>query len=207
MAKLVSATYGDALFELAVQESKVDSLYAEATDCLKVFEENSELGRLLNHPKIDKSEKEKVIENAFGQFVSKDITGLLVLMVSKDRQKQIMETLRYFIGKIKEYKKIGSAVVSTAKPLTAAQKEKVLSRLLATTGYVDFEIDYIVDESLIGGMVIRIGDRVVDSSIKTKLDEFAKDLKKKSSWHNLYINRKRVRWLHEFKTGRNQLGN
>ena len=175
MAKLVSATYGDALFELAVEESKVDSLYAEATDCLKVFEENSELGRLLNHPK---SEKEKVIENAFGQFVSKDITGLLVLMVSKDRQKQIMETLRYFIGKIKEYKKIGSAVVSTAKPLTAAQKEKVLSRLLATTGYVDFEIDYIVDESLIGGMVIRIGDRVVDSSIKTKLDEFAKDLKK-----------------------------
>ena len=106
MAKLVSATYGDALFELAVQESKVDSLYAEATDCLKVFEENSELGRLLNHPKIDKSEKEKVIENAFGQFVSKDITGLLVLMVSKDRQKQIMETLRYFIGKIREYKKI-----------------------------------------------------------------------------------------------------
>ena len=99
MAKLVSATYGDALFELAVEESKVDSLYAEATDCLKVFEENSELGRLLNHPKIDKSEKEKVIENAFGQFVSKDITGLLVLMVSKDRQKQIMETLRYFIGK------------------------------------------------------------------------------------------------------------
>ena len=63
-------------------------------------------------------------------------------------------------------------------PLTAAQKEKVLSRLLVTTGYVDFEIDYIVDESLIGGMVIRIGDRVVDSSIKTKLDEFAKDLKK-----------------------------
>ena len=94
MAKLVSATYGDALFELAVEESKVDSLYAEATDCLKVFEENSELGRLLNHPKIDKSEKEKVIENAFGQFVSKDITGLLVLMVSKDRQKQIMEKNR-----------------------------------------------------------------------------------------------------------------
>ena len=179
MAKLVSATYGDALFELAVQESKVDSLYAEATDCLKVFEENSELGRLLNHPKIDKSEKRKrLLKNAFGQFVSKDLTGLLVLMVSKDRQKQIMETLRYFIGKIREYKKIGSAVVSTAKPLTAAQKEKVLSRLLATTGYVDFEIDYIVDESLIGGMVIRIGDRVVDSSIKTKLDEFAKDLKK-----------------------------
>lgn len=178
MAKLVSATYGDALFELAVQESKVDSLYAEATDCLKVFEENSELGRLLNHPKIDKSEKEKVIENTLGKYVSKDMTGLLVLMVSKDRQKQITETLQYFLGRVKEYKKIGIATVSTARPLTSEQKDKVLSKLLATTGYADFEIDYIVDESLIGGMVIRIGDRVVDSSIKTKLDEFAKDLRK-----------------------------
>lgn len=178
MAKLVSATYGDALFELAVQESKVDSLYAEATDCLKVFEENSELGRLLNHPKIDKSEKERVIEDTFGNYVSKDMTGLLVLMVSKDRQKQIIETLKYFLGRIKEYKKIGIATVSTARPLTAQQKDKVVSKLLATTGYTDFEIDYIVDETLIGGMVIRIGDRVVDSSIKTKLDGFAKDLRK-----------------------------
>jgi F-type H+-transporting ATPase subunit delta len=68
--------------------------------------------------------------------------------------------------------------VSTAKELTKAQKEKVVSKLLATTQYTTLEVDYIVDSSLIGGMVIRIGDRVVDSSIKTKLDELAKDLKK-----------------------------
>lgn len=178
MAKLVSATYGDALFDLAVQESKVDSLYEEAKICLQVFEENGELGRLLNHPKIEKSEKEKVIENAFGAFVSKDMTGLLLIMVSKDRQNNIIETLKYFLGKVKEYKKIGMVTVSTAKPLTQEQKNKVISKLLATTAYVDFEVDYLVDESLIGGMVVRIGDRVVDSSIKTKLDEFAKDLRK-----------------------------
>ncbi len=87
-----------------------------------------------------------------------------------------METLRYFIGKIKEYKNRQRGSIYS-KAADSRTKEKVLSRLLATTGYVDFEIDYIVDESLIGGMVIRIGDRVVDSSIKTKLDEFAKDLK------------------------------
>lgn len=89
-----------------------------------------------------------------------------------------METLRYFIGKIKEYKKIGSAVVSTAKPLTAAQKKKCFPDCLQRQGMWILRLIISVDESLIGGMVIRIGDRVVDSSIKTKLDEFAKDLKK-----------------------------
>ena len=53
-----------------------------------------------------------------------------------------------------------------------------MEKLLKTTDYVDFHMNYNVDESLIGGMIIRIGDRVVDSSIKTKLDELARDLKK-----------------------------
>lgn len=178
MAKLVAATYGDALFDLAVEESKVDSLYEEAQVCVHAFEDNLQLGRLLNHPKIDRKEKEQVIEDTFGKFVSKDLTGLLLMMIAKDRQSAIIDTLEYFIARVKEYKKIGIAYVSTAKALEEAQKEKIVARLLETTSYVSFEMHYTVDASLIGGMVIRIGDRVVDSSIKTKLDELAKDLRK-----------------------------
>jgi len=59
-----------------------------------------------------------------------------------------------------------------------AAKEKILKRLLETTDYQEFEIHYSVDESLIGGMVIRIGDRVVDSSIKHKLLELSRQLQK-----------------------------
>ena len=170
MAKLVQTTYGDALFDLAVEESRVDALFDEAEAVIKAFDDNDELGKFLNHPKIKKEEKEEVIKNIFGEFVSKDMTGLLVIMVSKDRQAKIVDTLKYFEEKVKEYKKIG--VVSDE------QKERVESRLRDTTDYVSFEITYNVDESLIGGMVIRIGDRVVDSSIKTKIDEIAKNLKK-----------------------------
>ena len=178
MAKLVETTYGDALFDLAVSESKVDVLFEEAQAVIKAFDDNSELGKFLNHPKIKKEEKEKVIENIFGECVSKDMTGLLVIMISKDRQVKIVKTLKYFMDRVKEYKKIGVVSVSTARPLSDAQKEKVENKLRETTDYVSFEINYIVDESLIGGMVIRIGDRVVDSSIKTKIDEIAKNLRK-----------------------------
>lgn len=178
MAKLAATTYGDALFDLSLEEAKTDALYEEAGAVLAAFETNSELGKLLNHPKIEKEEKEKFIENVFGQFVSKDMTGLLRIMVSKDRQRDIVDALKYFEARVKEYKKIGTAYVTTAKPLTESQKKKVIDKLLATTSYVDFEMNYTVDESIIGGMVIRIGDRVVDSSIKTKLDELTRELKK-----------------------------
>ena len=79
---------------------------------------------------------------------------------------------------MKEVKKIGVAHVTTALELTDEQKEQIVKRLLETTAYESFEMTYAVDKSLIGGMVIRIGDRVVDSSIKTKLYELSKDLKK-----------------------------
>ena len=178
MAKLIEATYGDALFELAVEESRVDSLYDEAGAVVEAFNDNPELGRLLNHPEVEKGEKEELINNIFSQFVSGDMTGLLITMVSKDRQKKIVETLEYFCNRVLEYKRIGIAYVSTASPLTEKQKNAVVSRLLETTDYKDFQMNYDVDESLIGGMVIRIGDRVVDSSIKHKINELAKNLLK-----------------------------
>ena len=60
---------------------------------------------------------------------------------------------------------------------TDNQKLSIVSRLLSTTDYVDFKMNYDIDESLIAGMVIRIGDRVVDSSIKHKIDELTRNLK------------------------------
>ena len=171
MAKLVETTYGEALFELAVQESKVDELCEEAQAVIDIFKDNEDLVNVLKSPKVEKKEKEQLIENIFKKFVSEDITGLLVIMVSKDRQTKIVSTLDY------EYKKIGVAYVTTARPLTDNQKLSIVSRLLSTTDYVDFKMNYDIDESLIAGMVIRIGDRVVDSSIKHKIDELTRNLK------------------------------
>ena len=79
---------------------------------------------------------------------------------------------------MKEYKNIGTAYVTSAVALTDEQKAAVEKRLLETTKYVQFEMHYSVDAELIGGMVIRIGDRVVDSSIKSKLYSLTRELSK-----------------------------
>ena len=68
--------------------------------------------------------------------------------------------------------------MTSAVPLSEAQKEKIEARLLELTDNVAYDIHYSTDANLIGGMVIRIGDKVADSSIKTKLEMMTRDLMK-----------------------------
>lgn len=176
MAKLVSNVYGDALFELATEESKVDALKEEAEGILLTIKENPEFSQMMNHPKINKEEKLEIIESIFKGRVSDEMVGLLRMLEEKGHIGDVQAVLTYFINRVFEYKNIGRAVVSTPTELTEGQKADVMKRLLETTSYVSFEVDYKVDPELIGGMVIRIGDRVVDSSIKTQILKLQREL-------------------------------
>ena len=176
MAKLVSKTYGDALFELSLEEKKEDILFEEAKTFLEVIRNDDELVRFMKHPKIVKEEKIKTGKNIFDGRFSKEFAGFLLVLIQKDRFAEVEKTLEYFIGRMKKHKKIGFAYVSTATVLSDVQKEKIGARLLEITDFETFEMNYTVDESLLGGMVIRVGDRVVDTSIKNKLKSLSQQL-------------------------------
>ena len=176
MAKLVSATYADALFETGIEDGTLDSLYDEAHAVQQILKDNPDFSRLMNHPKILKEEKEQIMESVFKGRLSDEFTGFLKIIVANERYSEIDSILDYFVLRVKEHKKIGIAYVTTPLELTDAQKEAVKKKLLDTTDYVTMEVNYMIDESLIGGMVIRIGDRVVDSSIKLKLEGLKKEL-------------------------------
>ncbi len=177
MAKLVSKTYGDALFETGVEMNTIDSLYKEVLSLEDILKENPDFSSLMNHPKILKEEKEEIMESVFKGRLSDELTGFLKIIVANKRYSDIDAILDYFLKKVKEYKNIGVAYVTTPLELSDKQKKAVEDKLLATTKYVSMEMNYAIDESLIGGMIIRIGDRVVDSSIKTKLAQMEYELK------------------------------
>ena len=176
MAKLVSKIYGEALFERVVEDGIVDAMYEEVSSVRQAVLENEEFLKLLNHPKIGNNEKVQVIEQIFKGRVSDDLCGFLVIMVQKGRYNELIPTFDYFIDMVKEYQKIGVVYVTSAMELTQDQKERLKERLKETTQYQSFEMHYQVDQSLIGGMKIRIGDRVVDSSIQTKLEHMSRSL-------------------------------
>ena len=178
MAKLVSKTYGDALFELAVEENRTDSLMEEILMLQTVLKENKDFEKILEHPEISKQNKIQVIEDVFKGRISDALTGFLRIVVTKGRYKDLPDIFAYFIARVKEYKKIGVAVVTSAISLSETQKQKIEKKLLETTHYETMEIEYKVDESLIGGLLIRIGDRVVDSTIKHRLTSLTASLMK-----------------------------
>ena len=177
MAKLVSKTYGDALFAVAMEENRVDEFFEAAKAVLEILRINQDFKSLMNHPQIIKEDKVKIVEETFRAQIPKEMIGLMSIMVTKGRADEMISVFDYFVNLVKEEKKIGKADVTTAIELSAAQKERVEQKLLQTTEYKSFEMCYHVDESLIGGMVIRIGDRVVDSSVKTKLYDLTRDLR------------------------------
>ena len=176
MAKQVDTVYGNALFELALDEHLIDSLYEEVLALIDILKENEELIKLLQHPQIDRDSKVKIIEDTFGGRISDHITGLMVMVVDKGHVASMISIFSYFIKLVKKEKNIGVASVTSAVALTDSQKANIEKRLIETTRYSTMEIAYQVDTSLICGLVIRIEDRVVDSSIKTQLETLSKTL-------------------------------
>lgn len=178
MAKLVSKTYGEALFETAMEsgEDRAGEMLEEIDAVRKVLAENPRFEELMKHPGIPKQEKLQVVDTVFRGRVSEELVNFLEIVVSKERYRDLPGIFEYFTGKVKEQKKIGIAQVTTALELSDAQRSAVKARLLETSGYREMEMYFYTDPALIGGMVIRIGDRVVDSSIRTKLDSLTKQL-------------------------------
>ena len=153
MAKLVGTTYGEALFELAVEEGREDEFLAEITQLKELLKENPDFGKLMNHPKILKEDKLKVLEEVFKGRISEELLGFLYLIVSKDRYSEIDSILDYFIDEVKSLKGIGIAYVTTAIDLSEVKKKEVEERLLATTSFKKMEIHYQVDEDLILSLI------------------------------------------------------
>ena len=176
MAKQVSKTYGSALFEVAMENGSCDTTLEEVLFVKQSFLENEELNKFLLHPNIEKEEKVKVIENIYSGKVSDELTGLMTMLIMKGHQKDLITVFDYVIDAIKEEKGIGIAYISSAVELKQEQKDKIEQSLIASTKYQEIEGNYKVDPSLIGGLVIRISDTVVDSSLRTQVEQLSKSL-------------------------------
>ncbi len=184
MAKLVSKTYGQALFDIAMESridgervsAKADELLEEVRQVSRILQENVEFDKLMCHPGIPKQEKLEVIGKVFRGRVSDELAGLMEIVIRKERYGELQDIFRYFIDRVKEEKGIGVAHITSAVELTDEQKTATVKRLLETTSYQSIESDFQVDGSLVGGMVIRINDRVVDSSVRTKLNDLKRQL-------------------------------
>lgn len=116
------------------------------------------------------------MDDAFNGKVSDEVMGFFHVLADKKRLKELDAVLEYFDRSAKEYKKIGVVYVTVPMELTKAQQDKIRERILEVSSYETLEMHVETDASLLGGMVIRIGDEILDNSIRSKMEHMARKI-------------------------------
>lgn len=175
MAELVVKRYATALFDMASDGGAVAQYETEVTTIVEALKETPDFMAVLENHKVTMEEKVTLIDNIFSDRVQAPIIGLMVLMVKKSRQGYILEVLEDFIEMAKEARGIMKASVTSVVPLREEQLEQIKAKLQAGTGKV-IELETIIDESIIAGLIIRVGDKVIDASVQGEMATLKKQL-------------------------------
>lgn len=170
MARRVTAArrYAEAAFETGRADGTLD---AWERDMAKIAEtmRHPQLRRLLQHPAIPFAEKERVLRAVLGRGVAQGVVNLLLLMVRRGRPGAIEPMIVRFAELLRRERGVALAQVRTALPLDDTQRAEIAARLKALTG-AEIEMDESVDPDLIGGVAVRIGDRLYDASVRSRLE-------------------------------------
>lgn len=175
MAKLISQRYAQALFELALESQNIDLYYEQVNTIYKALLNDVKFLDILNHPQITCDEKMSMFNSIFKGKVSNDILGLFSVVLSKNRESEIIEMLKLFLEKVDDFKGIVNAYVYCASELTDVQIN-IIKQKLSQNLNKQVVIHTEVLPELIGGIRINVQGHVIDGSIKKRLDDLKKQL-------------------------------
>ncbi|SHJ65677.1 F0F1 ATP synthase subunit delta [Paramaledivibacter caminithermalis] len=175
MAKLVSKTYSEALFEVALEENKVDLFLDEINFVNKTFKIHPELFEFFKTPLVKANEKKDVIKEIFGDKLSKEMNNFLKIIIDKRRGYAIKQIELEYEKLVNEHKGIVNAVAITAIPLKDKDKLILQNKLSTLTGKT-VKLSNEIDNDVIGGILVKIGDKVIDGTIKSRLEKMTESL-------------------------------
>ncbi len=174
MASIIGKRYGNAVFELARDGGWIDTLEEEVLAVKEAFTSH-DMSAFLTHPSISTEEKIEVVKKSLESKVRDELVGLFCLLIKKGRIEYFHDIFEEIEESIDEYHGKTKAYVKSAYSLSEEEKTHLEKRLSELTKKEVIAF-YKVDESLLGGLVIRIGDKVVDSSIKGHLRSMKREL-------------------------------
>ena len=173
----IAARYAQALFDISKEEGALDALEADAGSLQAALDESPELRDLIASPVYSRDEQGAAITAVAGKLgVGAMFANTLALMASKRRLFALPALLSALSDMIAAEKGEVTAEVASAKPLTAKQEAKLVKTLQARVGK-DVKLNKTVDESLIGGLVVKVGSKMIDSSIASKLANLQNSMK------------------------------
>lgn len=176
MAELIANRYASALFEAGEDLNKNKEFYPEVELLGKVFKEDENLLGFLSHPKVNRNEKKELIKNVFGDKISQELLNFIYILIDKNREKFFGEIADQYEALYYEEEGIVKVVATTATPM----REEAVNRLrdvLAEKLDKKIELSSEIDEDLIGGVKLELEGKLIDGTIRGKLNSMARALK------------------------------
>lgn len=175
MAELVNKTYSEALFDVALEQDTLKDIQKEFAFLISVFEENPQYFELIKSPKVSMAEKKAIVCDAFQKDFSESFMNFLKIVIDKQREGELFGIKKAYDERINNHFNIIESVVESVIPLTDDQLTLLSERLCKISGKKVI-LRNSVNKDLIGGIVVTLGDRVIDGSIRYKLDTMLEGL-------------------------------
>lgn len=173
--------YAKALLQLSKEQDSLEQSYNDMLLVNRACSENKELLLLLKSPIIKTDQKLHILHEIFGSKLGEVSMRFISIITNKKRESLLPAITNSFVSLYKAYNKIEEVTVTTASPLNLELKEEII-KYIKKNKDINVELTEIVDESIIGGTIIRIGDKQLDASVSREVSELRKVFNK-----NLYL--------------------
>jgi F-type H+-transporting ATPase subunit delta len=167
----MAGRYATALFELARDEKKLDAVKADLEAFDALIAGNKDLERLVRSPVFGASEQTKALSAILEKANLSGLAANFLKVVTANRRLfAVREIIRGFKTLMARHRGEVTAQVTVAEALSAANLDALKSAVKSVTGGQDIDFDVRIDPAIIGGLIVKVGSRMVDSSLRTKLN-------------------------------------
>ena len=176
-SKKLARRYAQALGELAHEGGVLQEVESELISVQRALGEEQGFRRALESENVGTEEKSKLVREAFGGHLSRLTLNFLLLVISKRRESDLYDMIEEFKAYADEKRGIVEVELTTAQKLEEDQSQEISAKLSQVLGK-QVRLTTREDQDLLGGIVARIGDMVMDGSVKTRLDRLGDQLKR-----------------------------
>ena len=177
----LASRYAKSLLSLSIEQNILSKTFSDMKHIQNICSENKDLVLLLKSPIIKTDKKLSILSEVFSSFVSEITMTFINIITSKKRERYLEGIAESFISLYKTHNDIETVTLTTSHPINEKTKLEILD-FVKKNGKQKVEMTQVIDEELLGGMIIRMGDKQLDASVSRNIKKLKKSFNK-----NLYI--------------------
>lgn len=178
MYEYLDRRYALALYEIAEKNNKVDEYLRDLKEICSIFDENKDFYEIIRHPKVNTEKKKQIFNDLFKGKVDEDLLSFMFVLIEKGRILQLKDKLNQMENIDLERRNMVRGVVKTAVPILPEELKQlkvIFEKKYDKTILFDTE----VDRNLLGGVYVKVGNDIIDGTVKSKIDEMKELMLKK----------------------------